>query len=297
MSWIVALPALGPVQKALPLPLQDLVDTEMPVLLAEVGVVLAAVGIALSRGEIAAIVSRGDALALEQLLLQAWEAVGVRGFEETIIPRLRTLALQAAEAISIVGVDVAFNVRDPEALAAIDAYAARQITAINQTTIEAIQGIIRRAFESGTPITQQISEIAELVGLTPRQAESLARFRQGLLDAGETPRRVQEAVARRAAVVRQLRAEGIARTESLNAAHIGQAERLNQAARDGVLDAARVTRFWVLGSRPCPAICVPIPGMNPQGVGLNEPFKTPVGARMYPTAHPQCMCVVNIAII
>jgi alanyl-tRNA synthetase len=73
----------------------------------------------------------------------------IKGLQERLAPRLRILALQAGEATSIAGIDVAFNVQDPEALQAIDAYAGRQITAISQTTREAVQGIVRRAFESG----------------------------------------------------------------------------------------------------------------------------------------------------
>ena len=269
--------------------LHQLADDATPAMLRDVTRILGEVGVSLSREDLARLVSTGNQSGAEQLLRQAWDDVGERGLQETLAPRLRALALQAGEATSIVGIDVAFNVQDPEALAAIDAYTGRQITAISQTTREAVQGIVRRAFESGTPITQQINEIAELVGLTPRQAESLARFRQGLLDAGEKPGRVQELVERRAQTVRRMRAESISRTEGLNAAHLGQQQRWEQSVRDGLLDPTRLRRFWILGPRACPEVCAPIPGMNPDGVGLLEPFQTPVGTLMHPTAHPQCL--------
>ena len=276
--------------------LHQLADDATPAMLREVVQVLASVGVSLNREELARLVSTGNKAGVEALLRQVWDDVGEQGLLETLVPRLRALALQAGDATALVGIDAAFNVQDPEALRAIDAYAGRQITAMSQTTREAVQGIVRRAFDSGTSITQQITEIAELVGLTPRQAESIARYRQGLIEAGEKPRRVQELVERRAAAVRRMRAEVIARTESLNAVHIGQAERLAQTVRDGLLDASRVRRFWVLGPRACPTICVPIPGMNVNGVGMAEPFQTPVGALMYPTAHPACMCAVSMKI-
>ena len=266
--------------------LHQLADHATPAMLRDVTQVLASVGVALSREDLARLVSTGNQAGAAQLLRQVWDDVGERGLQETLAPRLRALALQAGEATAIVGIDVAFNVQDPEALQAIDAYAGRQITAISQTTREAVQGIVRRALESGTPITQQISEIAELVGLTPRQAESLAHFRQGLVEAGEKPGRVQELVERRAQAIRRLRAESISRTEGLNAAHLGQQQRWEQSAREGLLDPTRLRRFWILGPRACPKICVPIPGMNPDGVGLLEPFKSPAGPLMFPTAHP-----------
>jgi hypothetical protein len=263
-------------------------------MLREVTQVLASVGVALSREDLARLVSTGNQAGAEQLLRQAWDDVGERGLQETLAPRLRALALQAGEATSIVGIDVAFNVQDPEALAAIDAYTGRQITAISQMTREAVRGIIQRAFESGTPITQQISEIAELVGLTPRQAESLARFRQGLLDAGEKPGRVQELVERRAQAGRRLRAEVIARTEGLSAVHEGQDARWRQAVADGLLDPNRFRRHFVVtpDDRLCP-VCAPVPGMNSNGVGFDTLFATPVGAIHHPPIHPMCRCTVN----
>jgi hypothetical protein len=40
------------------------------------------------------------------------------------------------------------------------------------------------------------------------------------------------------------------------------------------------------------SICRAIPGMNPDGVGLHEPFQTPIGPIMHPAAHPACRCAV-----
>lgn len=300
MLWATLLPRLRVKQEPPGNPtwqlLHRLASAATPALLRAVDEVLTAVGVSLPTDQLEALAAAGDQHGAEQLLRQAWRAVGERGLEDTVGPQLRALALSAAEATTLVGVDVVFNVQDPEALAAIDAYTGSQIVAISETTLEAVQGIIRRAFESGTPLTQQISEIAEVVGLTPQQAESLATYRQGLVEAGETPGQIETLVARRAAAVRRQRAEVIARTEGLNAVHTGAHERLIQSLRDGLLDPTRVKRFWILGSRPCPVICIPIPGLNPQGVGPLDPFQTPVGPLMYPTAHPACMCVVNMVV-
>lgn len=291
--WIFSVERVHRVQKALPQPLQTLVDAALGGLTRDVAGILKTVGASLSREGLAALVNIGNQAGVEQLLRQAWNEIGERGLQDTLAPRLQALAVQAAEVTAIVGIDVAFNVQDPEALQAINVSIGREIVAISETTREAIRGIVQRAFESGTTVTQQMAEIAEVVGLTPRQAESVARYRQGLVEAGETPGRVQDLVARRGLALRLQRAEVISRTEGLNAVHIGQQQRWEQAARVGALDATRLRRFWILGPRPCPTICVPIPGMNPDGVGLAEPFQTPVGPLMHPTAHPQCMCAVS----
>ena len=272
--------------------LHQLVDDAMPTMLRDVMEVLTSAGVALSREDLARLVSAGNQNGAEQLLRQAWDDVGELGLQETLGLRLRTLALQAAEATTTAGIAMAFNVEDSEALQAINAYVSQQLAIISQTTRDALHDIIQRTVESGAPMTQQVNEIIALVGLTPRQAESVQRFRQGLVEAGERPGRVQEVVTRRVETVRQKRAESISRTEGLNVVHLGQQQRWEQSVRDGLLDPTRLRRFWILGPRPCPATCAPIPSMNPDGVGLDEPFQTPKGSLMRPTAHTLCMCAV-----
>ena len=278
--------------------LHSLADAQRPLLLREVQAVLDAVGIALAAEDISVLMAAGDTATLEMVVRRIWDHVGSQGLQETLLPQMRTLALAAAEATSIATVGVRFNVQDTEALAAIEATAGAQIVAISETTLDAVRGIIQRAFESGTPLTQQIAEIRDLVGLTPRQAEQVARYRQGLVEAGESARRVEALVTQRADVLRTQRAENIARTESINAAGLGQHERTLQAVRDGLLDSTRVRRFWLVAQdeRLCP-ICAAIPGRNPDGVGLTQPFDTPRGLLMMPAAHPQCRCAVNQTIL
>lgn len=274
--------------------LHQLADDATPDLRRTLVAVLASVGAALPADRLAALVSAGDQAALEAVLLDTWETLGVQGLQDRVLPKLRTLALQAAEATALVGIDVAFNVQDDAALRAIDALAGQHLTQVSQTTREAVRGIVRRAFESGTPLTQQIAEISQVIGLTERQAVSLAAFRQGLIDAGESPARVQALVARRAQALRRQRAEVIARTESMAMVHEGQQERWRQAARDGLLEASRLRRTWLVtpDDRLC-SLCAPVPGMNPEGVGLETAFVTPLGLVLHPPLHPSCRCVVT----
>ena len=272
--------------------LSRLADEAMLGMLGAVEAVFTAVGVSLSRETLAGLVSIGDRGALERLVSEVWQNVGERGLRETLIPRMRALALQAAERTVVPGVAVAFNVADPLALAAINAVGGAKITAISDTTREAVRGIVTRTFNNGLPLAQQIAEIAEVVGLTERQALSLSHFRDGLIEAGEKPGRIETLVERRATVLRRQRAEMIARTESMDAVHVGQQEGWRQSLRDGLFKPGTLQRFWVLGPRPCPLICALIPGMNPDGVGLEIPFQTPKGPLMHPTAHPRCMCAV-----
>ncbi len=45
--------------------------------------------------------------------------------------------------------------------------------------------------------------------------------------------------------------------------------------------------------RLCP-LCELVPDLNPDGVGLDEPFQTAAGPVMYPPAHPLCRCAVTL---
>lgn len=79
------------------------------------------------------------------------------------------------------------------------------------------------------------------------------------------------------------RTETIARTESLRAVSIGQHQSIVQAAFDGAIDPQQIRRFWVYtrDSRTRPTHRA-IPGLNPEGVAIDQPFQTPLGPLLYP---------------
>ena len=217
--------------------------------------------------------------------------------QDALAPPMQALALQAAQATTLPGLAVAFNVADPLVLVAIDRVVAQQITGISVTTQEAIQGIVRRAIESGQGIHAQIQEIRQLVGLTSGQAASVARYRAGLREAGTSPERLATLVERRSAFFRRQRAITIARTETMNAVSAGAYERLQHAVRAGYADATRLRRHWLVAfdERTCPT-CSAIPGLNPDGVGVSEPFRTPSGPVFHPAVHPRCRCAVALRV-
>jgi len=282
----------GKARQDVPGLLHQLADTATPAILRAVVQILREAGLSIPADQIADALTAGNGAAAIALLRRHWERYGTAQFQALIAPQLETLALQAAQASGTVA--VRFNVQDPEALAAIATFVGRQIMAIDETTREAIRGILRRAFESGMPVAQQLQEIAALIGLTPRQAQSLSRYREGLQAAGVSPSRIQALVTRRAEALRLQRAEVIARTETSRAAHAGEQARWEQAVRAGLVRPEQLLRTWIvtLDDRLCP-LCRAIPGLNPDGVGLDTPFRTPGGAVLYPPAHPQCRCALG----
>ncbi len=93
------------------------------------------------------------------------------------------------------------------------------------------------------------------------------------------------------------RAENIALNEAHEVAQAAQAEGWKQAIARGVYQADEVRRYWHdrndLRVRPWHA---EVKHMNPQGVGLDEPFKTPRGPTMFAgwKFEPGCRCRIFI---
>ena len=243
----------------------------------------------------------GNLLDVERLIAPAWRQVS----DAVRLPLqllLRETAQRSAEAVlpateATLGAEIAvqFGVVVPEALTAIETYAGTQIVGIGETTLKNVRAVIRSGFEEGRSMTQQMRDLEAFVGLTPRQTEAIEALRSRLLDSGKTRAQAQQAVDRAARRALQLRVENIARTESIWSAHAGNHALLQEAARQGTLDRESYRRFWLTtpDDRTCTTVCTIIPGMNPAGVRLDEPFQTPVGPVMFPPAHPQCRCSVN----
>ena len=244
---------------------------------------------------------RGHILEVERLIAPAWREISA----EARLPLqalLRETVARSAEAVlpateALLGVDIAvqFGVVVPQALQAVETYVGTQIVEIGETTLRNVRDVVRRGVQEGRSMTQMMRDLEAFVGLTSRQTQALETLRQRLLDAGKTRAQAQAAVGLAARLALQRRVEAIARTESIAAASMGQQGLWEDAQRQGTLDPARFRRHWLVtpDDRLCTVTCAPIPGMNPDGVRLDEPFQTPIGPVMFPPAHPQCRCAVN----
>jgi uncharacterized protein with gpF-like domain len=93
------------------------------------------------------------------------------------------------------------------------------------------------------------------------------------------------------------RAEQIGQAESLKAIGAAQIEAYQQAVDKGAIEADQVARFWITkgDARVRPEHRL-IPGMNKDGVGLNQPFRTPEGPTLYPPLGFGCRCRVRMEI-
>lgn len=118
---------------------------------------------------------------------------------------------------------------------------------------------------------------------------------KGLLkrNANLSPEQIDKMVAAYRRKLVAWRAETFSRTAAVQAANDAQRDVWEQQIDAGTLTLDEVRRFWIVAEdeRLCKA-CAPIPELNPDGVGLREPFRTSDGFVDGPQLHPNCRCTV-----
>lgn len=250
-----------------------------------------------------AALARRNLMEVEALLSQLWEQHAAIPGRALLAPLLRATVQRAAEAVTphlLAAVEVTLgnvplSLTIPASLPWIDTYAGVQIQGIGERTVQAIRGVLREGFSEGTSAGRLAAQVQEIVGLTPRQARSIAAYRGRLLDAGRSAAVVRREVAAVVQVGIRQRALNIARTESLYAANAGQEALWAQATNQGLLDPAHWQQSWLpaQGEQVCP-ICG---GMRGQRRDLGQPFTTPGGALvLFPPAHPSCRCTLVLVL-
>lgn len=209
------------------------------------------------------------------------------------------------------------------------------IVRITEESRLAVRTALMRGFEEGRPAVKIAQDVRNAVGLTPSQQMYVSNFRSEL-ETGEVfgtlpgDRRLNAAEQARAdrmfrqaaagapakqkdinAMVNRYqeslinrRARNIARTEATRAFGEGQNELWRQATERGLLDPTKTRRYWL--TTPDERLReshAAVPGMNPNGVRLDEPFNTPWGFASMPRGPDvpvgeavNCRCTVILEI-
>lgn len=276
--------------------LHRLADTAYPNLRDALITVLTQAGLDVPLDVLTQYVASGPPGLVVTTLEDSWRAGGLPALQRLFAEQLPALVTASAEATARTAeLVLAFEVADPVLLLAVDAYGAERVVEIAATTRQAIRSATTTAFQTAQNVGQLARTLRGLVGLTSRQADSLVRYSAGLTADGVSPARADELIARQTQRLIRRRAMTIARTETINAASTGQHLLWQQARAQGLVS-ADLRRYWIVtpDDRLC-MLCRPVPGLNPDGVGLDEPFRTPLGGVLYPTLHPQCRCAVVLS--
>jgi hypothetical protein len=108
-----------------------------------------------------------------------------------------------------------------------------------------------------------------------------------------TPAKIDAMIRRHREALLKARADAIATTEAVRATNAGELAAWQQAADRGDLNPDTTRRFWRdVGDERVRANHRAVSKMNPKGMRLNEPFKTPLGPCMYPPLEIRCRCRV-----
>lgn len=265
-----------------------------------------------------------DAIARNDMpeVLRLLGLTGAQPFGGVLDP-VRSLYLDAGKAAAETKpgrLEVRWDMLEPRTVGMLREYGARLIAQITNDTREGVMEVVAGQLAAGANPRTVATRIGQMVGLTRSQARAVLSYRRALqelkaealvrrLRDGRFDRTVARAIERGEGLPaktidllvkryqeRALRRRGetIARTESIRAANLANYAAMRQAIDQGRVEAATVTRRWVVArdERTCPT-CKAVPKLNPNGVGMVEPFQTPIGVVQHPPLHPNCRCVVT----
>lgn len=239
-----------------------------------------------------AILAGNIGLALS-IVERAWQRVQDR-LTFGVRPIMRQIAEEASLAtIPIIAADTGFDlvsVSRSRMLDWVSQHTGELITQIGKTERLAIRDVIRDVMSSGMPAEQAVQRIRDSVGLTGPQSRTIARLKATMQAAGINQRLMNQRLSAHIAEMRTYRAEVIARNEALMASKQGHYQAWEEAGARGAVDINTLRRHWVVTPLDVCVICVQIPGMNPEGRRIGEPYQTPVGHVMVPHVHIQCRC-------
>lgn len=217
---------------------------------------------------------------------------------------------------------VSYDAGNPKAVAVIQQNRARLVGGITEQQRQAIVEVLSTGTAAGDNPRKQAVRIRDVIGLTPKQAAAVARYRAGLeaptpLNPDEppdpeapaskpAPTRPQEQIDRMVERVAnrmiKARAETIARTESLSAVHEGLAQAFGQAIDNGTVDADQIVQRWVIGGtnhRPWHESMhgQEQPWGTPFTSGKGNLLRWPGDVRAPPAERLNCQCAVARRIV
>lgn len=240
-----------------------------------------------------------------------------------LVDPVRTTFIESAKAVSETRpgrLEVRFDMLEPRTVMLLRDYGLRLVSQVTEDTRAGVREVLARQLGEGVNPRGVATEVGRLVGLTANQVKTVRNYRRALEDLkGEAlvrafrdkrfdrtvARAIQEKAGLPAKVIDRLveryrermirdRGETIARTESIRAANLANWAAMRQAIEQGKIEAGAVTRRWVVArdERTCPT-CKAVPGLNAEGVGMMEAFRTPIGPVQHPPLHPKCRCAVT----
>lgn len=209
--------------------------------------------------------------------------------------------LYGPPAATIVG---RFDIVSPQVLRAAETLTATLIREVSAETKMAVRRIIFNSVRDGIAPRDAAKLIRQILGLTTRQALAVDNLRKGVLERTGDVLLAERQGGRYAEKLLRVRAENIARTETMRAATTGQ-DLLWSQLRDGGVIPSDARRRWLTtpDDRLCPR-CAPMNGREVQlGFVFRETERGVLPSKRVPVAgasvlrpplHPRCRCVLTL---
>jgi len=227
-------------------------------------------------------------------------------------------------------VNFVFDATNPRLSQFAQDISATRIREVGNDVRQVVRDVIQQETVAGTNPIDTARRVRESVGLTEKQEQSVDNFRRQLelaadgqqsavtearsrelrdkrfaIKPGMSQEQIEKQVARYRERFVKHRAETIARTESTRAVNGASRELMKSYVEQGKISEAQVRRKWIYTKdENTRAEHRQIPALNPNGVGLNESFQTPLGPLRFP-GDPQgtaentvnCRCTVHDRVI
>lgn len=232
----------------------------------------------------------------------------LRGLVDAVLDTYRQGAqFTATEVERRIGIRFAFDMTDPDAIGFVQRHGAELVREISDETRAAIRDEILRGFTQERTAASTARVLRRRIGLTRYQMRIVANYEAALRAAvagdlsfsalraaytlnpvrgagGLLEGRIQSAVRQYEARLLKLRAQTIARTETIRAAEAGRQEAWRQAQKRDLL-AFDQQREWLTADdeRTC-SLCLPLDGVR---VALYQSFPGGIDS---PPRHPSCRC-------
>jgi len=222
-----------------------------------------------------------------------------------LLPDLKLAFLIGAQVghtvLTDAGMQMSFDLINPHAVSWVERVGAARVTEIGEETRMAIRSYVEQAFTEGIPARDTARRLItdNLIGLHSRQLDAVENFRLRLEDVGElTDAQIDGRVARYAKAQLRLRANNIARTETMNASSDGQRALWSEAKNQGLLEPDRTRRRWIIADderlcEDCEAYdgtTATLDGEYTQKRGGTGRYPKSKG----PTLHPSCRCAEGL---
>lgn len=202
-----------------------------------------------------------------------------------------------------------FRVGESNTARFMENYVAERVRQISMQMRETISQVIYREVSAGTNPIDTARLIKQNLGLTATQEKAVNNYRKYLEDGDRRaleralrdkrydptvsrlirtggnlkPEQIDKMVSRYRQRFIKRRAENIARTESMTMLNAGNQKYWEQAVKSGIVRQNQIVRTWKHShDSKVRSSHIQIPGLNPDGRGLNEPFKSPLGNIRYP---------------